>query len=273
MINKKIVFFDVDGTLLNKDKVMSSKTVQAIQRLRTKGHYAVLCTGRSCNYLKHILQIGFDGYICCGGAYTVFDNKVIDCNYLATPLVKKIETSFNSHGVAYDHECIGVDYLTSNMFDKMFDNQDSSINQMQIKQFKMENTIDSMNNYKGEPVLKISYFADNTNQLEEATEILKSDFKISVNPLFSDRHICGDLILNGIDKGTAINKLIQYLNIDIQDTICFGDSMNDIEMFKTCHERIAMGNSSEEIKINSTAICETVDNDGIYHELLRRNLI
>lgn len=272
-MNKKVLFFDIDGTLVGKNKKMSAKTIEAIQRLRNNGHYAILCTGRSCNYIDCILQHGFDGHISCAGAYIVFNDKVISENYLDQNLIKKVSESFDRHGIAYDHEVVGTDYLKDEMIEWMFDDKNPEIKKAKIDQFKNENKTSPMVNYKNEPVLKMSYVSPSMEQLIQAKKDFEDDFKIAVNPTFSKNSVVGDLMLNNVDKGTAILKLIDYLGFDIKDTIGFGDSMNDIEMFKVCAESVVMGNGSDEIKKYATTICEDVENDGIYYELERRSLI
>lgn len=81
--------------------------------------------------------------------------------------------------------------------------------------------------------------------------------------------------INHVDatKGKGIKRVIEQLNMSIEDTICFGDGMNDYDMMKTCHRSVAMGNACEEIKQYASAVCESVDNDGVYYELKRLEII
>lgn len=65
---------------------------------------------------------------------------------------------------------------------------------------------------------------------------------------------------------------MDYLNIPIEESICFGDSMNDYEMIKVCHHAVVMGNGTEELKKYATTVCKSVYDDGVYHELKRLGL-
>lgn len=267
----KILFFDIDGTLVGKDKKISVKVQQAIQSARKRGHLAILCTGRSRNYIQHILDLGFDGCISNAGAYIEYDHNKIEASYIEPSLVRKVEEIFDELDIAYDHECEQIDYVKDKMILDMFDDQDSEIKQAKIQQFLKENKVLPLQEYKGEAVLKISYSCETQNQINALKEKLSDSFDIMVNPAFSK--FCGDLMPKNTNKGTAIVKLINYLGLDIHDTIGFGDSMNDKDMLKVCEEAVVMQNGDEEIKKLADTICESVEEDGIYYELLRRKFI
>ncbi|MDE6761356.1 MAG: HAD family hydrolase [Lachnospiraceae bacterium] len=67
--------------------------------------------------------------------------------------------------------------------------------------------------------------------------------------------------------------MCQYYGSDIQDTVAFGDSMNDYEMMETAGISVAMGNACDTLKNMADRICEAVWDDGIYHEFQRMGII
>ena len=76
----------------------------------------------------------------------------------------------------------------------------------------------------------------------------------------------------GVNKGTGIIKVLEKLNISVDDSIGFGDSMNDLEMIETCGYSVVMDNGDEMLKRIADYVCESVENDGRYHELKRLEL-
>ena len=107
----------------------------------------------------------------------------------------------------------------------------------------------------------------------------KEDIPILVetlSPYFDiQRHQTGysfDLTLKGVSKAVGIKKLVEALNKDMQDTIAFGDSMNDYEMLQVCNYGVAMNNACQELKASADNICESVENDGVYYEMERLGL-
>ncbi len=67
--------------------------------------------------------------------------------------------------------------------------------------------------------------------------------------------------------------MCEYFGAPLADTVAFGDSMNDYDMMKAAGFSVAMGNACEELKRMADVICESVWEDGVYHEFQRLKLI
>lgn len=75
---KKIIFLDIDGTLVNDNGVIPKSAIEAVRQARANDHYVFLCTGRSkAELFDYIMQIGFDGVIAASGGYIEVDNRII----------------------------------------------------------------------------------------------------------------------------------------------------------------------------------------------------
>src|SRR5699024_2597522 len=83
----------------------------------------------------------------------------------------------------------------------------------------------------------------------------------------------GEIISKTDNKGTGIKHAIEYLQMDIKDTIGFGDSMNDYDMIQTVDCGVVMENGSLELKKIADQICLSVENDGVYDEFIKLGLI
>lgn len=59
---------------------------------------------------------------------------------------------------------------------------------------------------------------------------------------------------------------MEKVDILLKNTIGFGDSMNSREMLKIYYYGVATGNISEELKQYAHSICESIHEDGGYHE-------
>ena len=68
-------------------------------------------------------------------------------------------------------------------------------------------------------------------------------------------------------KASGILKVLEYLNIPLENSYAFGDGKNDIEMLSTVGCGIAMGNASDEVKNYAKKVTETIQNDGIALEI------
>ena len=72
-----------------------------------------------------------------------------------------------------------------------------------------------------------------------------------------------DIIKNNNSKGKAISKLREYLNIKKEETICFGDHINDLNMFQYCGITCAVGNAMDELKKQADYITLPNAEDGV----------
>lgn len=76
-----------------------------------------------------------------------------------------------------------------------------------------------------------------------------------------------------ITKAKAIETLLSHIGASKEDTIAFGDSMNDAEVLEAAEIGVAMGNAEERVKEIADIICETVEDDGVVRELERQGLL
>ena len=106
----------------------------------------------------------------------------------------------------------------------------------------------------------------------EKKKILLPNYNFIVHEMFSQHSINGEIIKKGMDKGLAIKKVVETLHMKMEDTIAFGDSMNDYEMLQVCNYGVAMKNACQELKASADNICESVENDGVYYEMERLGL-
>ena len=90
-------------------------------------------------------------------------------------------------------------------------------------------------------------------------------------PAFGDDS--GELSVVGVNKASAIETLIQHLNIPKENTFAFGDGMNDTDMLEYCHVGIAVGNAKEGLKEIADEVCDDIAKDGIYKAMKKHQLI
>lgn len=81
-----------------------------------------------------------------------------------------------------------------------------------------------------------------------------------------------ELSVVGVNKASAIEALINHLNIPQENTFAFGDGMNDADMLEYCHIGIAVGNAKEGLKAIADEVCDDIAEDGIYKTMKNINL-
>lgn len=255
----KVIFFDVDGTLIdceNGIKNPTMKTKEALQKLKSEGNIIVLSTGRAKSYLnKEILDLGLDGFITSNGSYIEFRGEEILNNCINNNLLEEIITFFENNNIEYIIEC---------QEESMLSDLESEILQRLIDSCSIpRDKLVNKGSLKGIKANKLVVCLDNEEKYKMVTEKYGDRFNFMG---FSEMLIY-DMYINNYSKGYAINKLIEILNIDRKDTYAFGDGINDIEMFKIVNKGIAMGGAKEELLKHAYYKTGSVSEEGIYYAI------
>ena len=120
MSDKKIVFFDIDGTLYEFEKGIPDSAVEGLKRLKENGHIIILCTGRPVSSLfPEILCLPHDGIISGAGTRVEFGDKVLRNELLSNELLMQTVPRMEKNGCTAVLE--GPEYLSCRMDGDAFD--------------------------------------------------------------------------------------------------------------------------------------------------------
>lgn len=115
LVVKKIIFLDVDGTLVNDNGIIPKSAEIAIKKARNNGHYIFLCTGRSkAELFDHIMDIGFDGVIAAAGGYIEYNHEVVMHKKVQNEDVKHLVKYFNENSIDFYLESNGGLFASKN---------------------------------------------------------------------------------------------------------------------------------------------------------------
>ncbi|MBQ3584444.1 MAG: Cof-type HAD-IIB family hydrolase [Lachnospiraceae bacterium] len=265
-MDRKIVFFDIDGTLYLYGKSVPSDTKEAIRKLRENGHLAVLCTGRTKSMVfQEIYDVGFDGMIAGGGTYVEFGGKVLHRFELPSEEIDEILKVMKQSKIMAIPEGIEYLYFDVDMMPKEYE----PLYQLYVREV-------------GEHVKDINQLSDGEKIVvsKVSGKVWEDGDESVLYQTFRERfHIVEhrkkylEMIPKDYSKAEGIKRLIQELGISRENTYAFGDSMNDYEMLKYVEYGVAMGNADEEFKKQMKYVTEDYDKGGIYNALVRFGLI
>ena len=249
----KILFFDIDGTLVDPaTKQISPRTREALHRLHEKNFLLCVATGRPSASLPNFGDLHFDafctfnGALCYNQTETIFHNpipketveKVIqNATALGLPVSIALQDRLVANGVGKDladyYSLAGLTLTASEDFEEAC----------------QENVYQIMIGCREQ---------DHPAIIQGAKGV-----KIAVS---WDRAV--DVIADSAGKGAGIRKILEYYHLDPAEALAFGDSYNDIEMLRTVGTGVAMGNAPDQLKAIATEVCGPVSADGIYHYCL-----
>lgn len=276
-MEKKIIFLDIDGTLTEPGcNEPPQSALQAIRETQAKGNLVFLCTGRNYDMLSPLLQYGFDGVIASSGAYIRCGEKVIyDCPMTGEEQ-KKVMELLQKNGIFRTVECVDGSYTDEGF--KLFleehagENGNSKLLRWR-RQIEQSLNIRPMAEYKGQPVYKVVMMFESEEQLVEPRKVLGETFDFCIQEQDRSGFINGELIKKEYNKGIALQKVCAYCGVPVENSVAYGDSMNDLEMMEAAGLSICMENGSERLKELADDICGTVSADGIYQSFRKYGLL
>ncbi|MBE6997412.1 MAG: HAD family phosphatase [Ruminococcaceae bacterium] len=273
-MNKKLIFLDIDGTLTRPGGTEPPESaVAAIRRARAAGHIVMLCTGRSPGLLQPLMRFGFDGAVACAGGHVFCGDRVIyDCP-MTDEQVQRILRAFRAHRVFPTLETLELAYSDEGIlpFLERLGGGDGVLVRWRIAMEK-ELNIRPMSEYDGRAVYKTMFMCESRAQLAPVRAELEDEFNFVEQSAFTSACLNGELINRRFHKGSGVRMAAEALGIPLADTIGFGDSLNDLEMFDTVGFGVCMENGHDEIKRLSDLICPPVEQDGLAWAFARLGL-
>lgn len=275
---KKLLFFDIDGTLAMPGDAPTETVVNAMRSARSRGHLLILSTGRTAMSVPPAVEaIAFDGYIYSAGGRTVAEGQELYVHTMEPSRAAKIIEVVNStEGVFATLECAHGSYHTDTKrlnLEKL-GSDGGSTELRRIVQLMAASPEWSLNRYAGEPIFKISFFCTSRQSLNALTQRLNPLGKVVVfdNLLTESAAFAGEITGPGTDKGRALREICAYFGAETSQSVAFGDSMNDAEMLLAAGVGVAMGNAERRVKDLADRVCESCDEDGVAKELKRMGL-
>lgn len=276
----KVVFFDIDGTLLNDRKNVQKTTQKAIQQLKKQGIMVGLATGRGPGFVQPFLEnFGLDFAVTYNGQYILTRDKVLYQNQLPKSMIYKIiryasdkkrEVSLGTaSGLAgsriIDMGTSQFGQVVSSIVPKSWvKTVEGSFKHLvrRVKPQSFSNLVTIMR----EPIYQIVLVAsaDETSKIQEKFPHIK----ITRSSPYSL-----DLISVDQSKIKGIERLGQMFGFELSEVMAFGDSDNDLEMLSGVGVGVAMGNAEAVVKSGAHFTTASNNHDGISKALAHYGLI
>lgn len=256
------IFFDIDGTLWDRDNFIPQSTKDALRLLKENGHLIFLCSGRTRAFIRseELLSQGFDGILSGCGTYIEYHGSDLLYKRIEPDQVRRAVEVFFTYDMPVIMEGRKLLYLDIDALGK-----DKAVQAgfMDIKEVvrPVKESLDDCE------VSKFSVIIEGKNH-QEVIDHLKEEFDFLVHG-----PIVMEVVPKGYSKATAIEYTCRKLGIDRKDTYAFGDSINDLEMLKYVDCGIAMGNARDILKSYADYVTDNLHDDGIYNACRHFHLI
>jgi Cof subfamily protein (haloacid dehalogenase superfamily) len=254
----KIVFFDIDGTLLDHDKNLPASTKEAITLLKENGVFVAIATGRAPFMFESLRQeLEIDSFVSFNGQYVVFEGEPIYLNPLNNEKIEDLFVSSKEKG----HPVVFMNHMTMKSSVKHHEYIETSLGGLKFAHPDHDDRF-----YVDRDLFQTLLFCEEGEEeyyresYPEFTFIRWHPFSVDILPA-------------GGSKAEGIKKMIERLGFKLEDVYAFGDGLNDFEMLKAAGTGVAMGNSVPALKEHASLVTRNVDDDGIWHGLKQLKLI
>lgn len=258
----KLIAVDLDGTLLNSDKLISERNKASLFKTRQSGIEVVICSGR---FINTVITYSKE----CGGKYVIACNGALTYDLSASRVLRHV--AIRSSDILKVIELLDHSEISYNIFDR---------DKLIIRSKSIESNYYVMNNPKVPKHLRVDYtivndlkavldmieatkieiYSTNLDHLKKVRMLINSVDGINTTSSGADSF---DVVSSGVSKGSALEILVSSLNICRDDVIAIGDNENDNTMIQYASLGIAMGNGTMGIKKIADFITDTNDNDGV----------
>jgi len=258
------IFIDIDGTLVNKKKEVSERTIKSLEYAKSLGHVLVICTGRPVNNIKELTCHNMFDYFIYANGTGIFDNKN-DAVIFEKPMSRRdILKTYNK----VDHVKV-VAHFTSG--DTQYKDADSTPrDKIATSNIVITAPETFISNNK---ILQTTYFSPDIEQMLEIKRMIESRKKISIKAL--SRHLQNqeiplnqqsafiDIAHKKCSKGYGIQKFCKMFKIKKERAIGIGDDFNDLTMFDAVGYKVAMGNSIKQVIDRADHVTKSNEEDGV----------
>ena len=262
MAKIKFVATDMDGTLLNSKKEIHEEFYEVFREMREKDIIFAAASGRQYYSLLETFDNIKDDmmFIAENGTFVVYKGKEIVTNSLDRDLAMELINIGRKIDESYVVLCgKNSAYIESD--------DDRLVNEVSkyYKRYKIVDDITTIN----DEILKVTICDFRGSEENSNNYFVEYRDKAQVT-------VSGDIWLDitakNINKGVAIREIQELLGINYEETVVFGDYLNDLEMMESGYYSYAMKNAHDDLKKVARFIAKSNDENGVVEaikELIR----
>lgn len=247
-ISSKIVFLDLDGTILNDNNEILKSTEKGIKALKDKGIHVIISTGRSPQMFDWVLEkLDINSFIALNGQYAIFEGEEVYVNPMSKDILKEITdfAFYNNHAIAYCGKgTIKInakkDYMALN-----------SYNSLNVTYPFVDESF-----YENFEIFQCHLFCEKNREVDYVAKFPDYNF-------IRWHKYALDVIPKNASKANGIYHMLKKIGIKKENCYAFGDGLNDIEMLSFVGTGIAMENGCFEAKSAANFITSSNNNHGI----------
>ncbi len=255
-IDIKAIAFDFDGTLLNPQKELTPKTIEAVEALKARGIRIILATGRSFRAMLpfkeqlgvHTPTINYNGAAICDSRTGTPLYETLLKEQAARKIIELGRVN-GLHTQGFRHEKLLFEALAPEALKYQ-------------EHVNFEGDVVNFDDYKLLELTKLMYISKDTETILQLDNILDTEFPYKVHHCYSLPNYY-EMMDGEANKGNALSLLLNDLSIAPAQTMAFGDGQNDLPMLQFAGIGVSMENADDKVKSLTQYHAPPNDRDGV----------
>ncbi len=249
------VLADVDGTLVTKNKVLTPRAIEAIERLHERGVLFAITSGRpprGMRMLVHPLEMRGPMAAFNGGIIMQPDMSIVDEQAIPDDCTPAVIDMIRAHGL-YVWIYRAAEWYVTDPHAPHAEREASTV--------QFQPTV--VPSYDGllDRVVKIVGVSDDHDEVARCEAAVQQQFGARVSAARSQPHYV-DVTHPTANKGAVVERMSHYYKIPLEQIATLGDQPNDVLMFQRSGLSIAMGNASEDVQRAATYVTASNEEEG-----------
>jgi len=263
-----LIASDVDGTLLDDDETVTSRTRDAVGAAIADGTTFVLATGRPPRWIAPVVDaLGFAPMAVCANGAVLYDpgrDRIVSARTLSVETLARLAElaarAIPGVGLAVErvgrsaHDAATPQFVSSPGYEHAWLNPD--------------NTEVSLADLLSAPAVKLLIRKAGARSTEMAA-VLAQHVGTEGEITYSTDNGLIEIVPLGISKASGVQELARPLGIAADDVVAFGDMPNDVAMLAWAGHGVAMGNAHPEVVAVADETTAPNTDDGVARVLER----
>ncbi|MGI6879490.1 HAD hydrolase family protein [Microbacterium sp. gxy059] len=278
-MTSRIVFLDIDGTIIDHSGEVPASAAQAIRTARRNGHRVMLASGRTPTEVdRRLVEIGFDGAILGAGAYAWVGELWTAGGWrierlMAPAHVRRMVDGLRSVGADFVLQTRDEVRATRGGYARLEHQLAASGRLTAATREALLSHIRVSDEPDLDQVAKAVFSSDDPGCFAAVTAELGDDFSVITGTMPGLGTAGGEISPAGVTKGSTLQLLLDEVGVPVADSIAIGDNNNDLEMLRLAGVGIAMGDGTPEALAAADETTTPVGEDGIWNAFARHGLV
>ncbi len=250
-----LVLADVDGTLVTEEKVLTQRAQRAVKSLREARIRFAITSGRPPRGMAMLFDAlnidtpiaGFNGGLFVEPDLTILEQKMLPAEVARAAIALMRDQ--------------GLDAWIYRGNDWLITKRDGPHVAREAWTVKFAPRVVPDFAQELEKVTKIVGVSDDHGKVERCEAAAQAEFGSQATATRSQPYYL-DVTNENANKGAVVDYLVRHIGVPADEIATIGDEPNDVLMFERSGFSIAMGNASDEVKAQASAVTDSYDDEG-----------